>query len=84
MPKGPWQNRSALIWDEISIVSLSLLRIKDMHLSQIKGKTNNDTVVLDSLASEIVMGDFYQFSLVTWRSLWIALVIVKKIYGKSI
>ncbi len=40
-----------------------------MHLSQIKGKTNNDTVVLDSLASEIVMGDFYQFSLVTWRSL---------------
>ncbi len=36
--KNPWQNRSAQILDEISMVSLKLLGIIDMRLSQVKDK----------------------------------------------
>ncbi len=46
LAKSSWQNRLALILDEISMVSLKLLSIVDMRLSQAKGKTNNDTAVL--------------------------------------
>ncbi len=67
--KGPWQNHSTLILDEISMVSLKLLSTIDRRLSQVKGKTNNDTVVLGGLTLVIVMGDFYQFPLVVGRSL---------------
>ncbi len=81
---GPWQNHLALILDEISIVSLKLLLTVDMRLSQAKGKTNNDTVVLGSLALVIVIGDFYQFPPVVGRSIWIHPVISKEIHGKGI
>ncbi len=49
-----------------------------------KGKTNNDTAVLGGLALVIVMGDFYQFSSVTGRSLWTDPVTEEEIHGKSI
>ncbi len=84
LAKGPWQNRLALILDEISIVSLKLLSIVDIRLSQAKDKTNNETTVLDSLALVIVMGDFYQFAPVVGRSLWIYLVTSDEIHGKGI
>ncbi len=84
MPKNPWQNRSALILDEISMVSLRLLGMIDMRLSQAKGQTNNDTAVLGRLALIIDMGDFYQFHPVTRRSLWTDLVTEEQIHGKSI
>ncbi len=84
MAKGPWQNHSALILDEISMVSLKLLLTVDMHLSQAKGKTNNDTTVLGGLALVIVMEDFYQFPPVVRRSLWTHPIISKEIYGKGI
>ncbi len=51
------------------MVSLKLLSTVNMHLNQVKGKTNNDTTVLGGLALIIVMGDFYQFPLVVGRSL---------------
>ena len=69
MPKNPWQNYSVLILDEISMIFLRLLRMINLHFSQAKGKTNNNTAVLDSLALIIVMGDFYQFLPITGRSL---------------
>ncbi len=69
LAKGLWQNHLALILDEIGMVSLRLLSIVDMRLSQAKGKTNNDITVLSALALVIVMGDFYQFPLVVGRSL---------------
>ncbi len=84
MPKSPWQNHSALILDEISIVSLRLLGMIDMHLSQAKDKTNIDIAVLGVLALVIVMGDFHQFLLVTGRSLWTGPVTEEEIHGKSI
>ncbi len=84
IPKGPWQNCSALILDEISMVSLRLLGMIYIRLSQAKGKTNNNTAVLDGLALIIVMGDFYQFLLITEQSLWTDPVTEKEIHGKSI
>ncbi len=84
LAKGPWQNYSALILDEISMVFLKLLSIVDMRLSQPKGKTNNDTAVLGDLALVIVMGDFYQFPPVVGRSLWTHPVINEEIHGKGI
>ncbi len=69
MPKRPWQNRLALILNEISMVTLRLLGMIVMRLSQAKGKTNNDTAVLGELALVIVMGYFYQLPPVTGRSL---------------
>ena len=69
MQKSFWQNHLALILDEISMVSLKLLGMIDMCLSQAKSKTNNDIAVLDGLALIIVMGNFYQFPPVTGRSL---------------
>ena len=69
LAKGLWQNRLALILDEISMVSLKLLSTVDMHLNLAKGKTNNGIAVLGGLAMIIVMGDFYQFFPVIGRSL---------------
>ncbi len=66
------------------MVSLRLLEMIDMRLSQAKSKTNNDTAVLGGLALVIVMGDFYQFLPVTGRSLWIDPVTEEEIHGKSI
>lgn len=57
--KSSWQNYLTLILNKISIVSLKLLLIVDICLSQVKGKTNNDIVVLGSLALVIIMEDFY-------------------------
>ena len=51
------------------MVSLKLLEIIDMCLSQAKDKTNNDIVVLSGLVLIIIMRDFYQFLLVIGRSL---------------
>ncbi len=84
MPKGPWQNQSTLILDEISMVSLWLLEMIDMCLSQANDKTNNDTAVLDRLALVIVIGDFYQFPSVTRRSLWTDPITNEEIRSKSI
>ncbi len=83
MAKGPWQNRLALILNEISMVSLKLLSTVDMCLSQAKGKTNNDTAVLGGLALVIVMGAFYQFPPVVRRFLWTYLITSEEIHGKS-
>ena len=82
--KDPWQNRLALILDEISMVFLRLLEIIDICLSQAKGKTNNDVAILGGLALTIVMGDFYQFFPVTRQFLYTNLVTKKKIHDKSI
>lgn len=57
--KSPYQNRSTLILDKISIVSLKLLSIVDIRLNQVKDKTNNDNAVLANLALIIIIGDFY-------------------------
>ena len=51
------------------MVSVKLLSIIDMRLSQAKGKANNNTTILGSLALVIVMRDFYQFLPVVGRSL---------------
>lgn len=51
------------------MVSLKLLLMVDMHLSQAQGKTNNDTTILGNLTLIIVMGDFYQFSLMVSKLL---------------
>lgn len=40
-----------------------------MLLIQAKSKINNDNVVLDGLVLVIIMRDFYQFFLITKRSL---------------
>lgn len=61
------------------MISLKLLLIVDKHLSQVKGKTDNDSAVLDGLAGEIVMGDFFQFLLIIERFLWNHPVNSKKI-----
>ncbi len=84
LAKAPWQNRLALILDEISMVFLKLLLTFDMHLSQAKGKTNHDIIVLAGLALVIVMGDFYQFLLVVGRSLWTHSVTSEEIHDKGI
>ncbi len=84
LAKSFWQNRSALILDEISMVSLKLLSTIDMCLSQAKDKTNNDTAVLGRLAMVIVMRDFYQFPPVVGRSLWTYPVTSEEIHGKGI
>lgn len=59
MLKSPWQNHSALILDKISIVSLKLLGMIVICLSQTKSKINNDVAVLSDLPLVIVIGDFY-------------------------
>lgn len=69
MTKGLCQNCLALILDKISIVSLKLLLIVDICLSQAKGKTNNHTAILVDLALVIIMGDFYLFFPVVGKSL---------------
>ena len=75
----------ALILDQISMISLKLLSIVDIYISQVKSKiTNNDTAVSDSLALVIIIGDFYQIFQVVGRFLWTHLIISEKIYGKSI
>lgn len=84
MPKNVWQNRSFLILDEISMVSLRLLGMIDMHFCQAKRKTNNDTTVLGRLALVIIMRDFYQFPPVTRRFLWTGPVTEEEIHGKNI
>ncbi len=66
------------------MVFLKLLLTVDMHLSQAKGKTNNNIAVLSGLALVIVMGDFYQFPLVVGRSLWTHFVTSKEIHDKGI
>ena len=47
--KELWQNYLVLILDKISMIFLKLLSIIDIYLSYAKGKTNNDTTVLDGL-----------------------------------
>ncbi len=84
MPKSSWQNRSALILDEISMVSLRLLGMIDIRLTQAKGKTNNDIAVLGGLGLVIVMRNFYQFPSITERSLWTCSITEEEIYGQSI
>ncbi len=84
LAKSSWQNRLALILDEISMISLKLLSTVDIRLSQVKGKTNNNTAVLGGLALVIVMGDFYQFPVVVRRSLWTYPVISEEIHSKGI
>ncbi len=69
LAKNSWQNRLPLILDKIGMISLKLLSTIDICLSQAKHKTNNDTAVLGGLAFVIIMGDFYQFSLMIRRSL---------------
>ncbi len=64
------------------MVSLKLLSTVDIHLSQVKSKTNNDTTVLGGLALVIVMGDFYQFLSMVRRSLWTHPVTSEKIHNK--
>ena len=66
------------------MVFLKLLSIVDMHLSQAKSKTNNNTAVLGGFALVIVIVDFYQFPPVVGRSLWTHLVTSEEIYGKGI
>lgn len=84
MVKGPWQNRSAVIIDEISMVSLKLLSTVDTQLSQAKGKTDNDTAILGGLALVMMMGDFYQFPPVVGRSLWNKPISRDENHGKGI
>lgn len=66
------------------MVSSKLLLTVNTFLSQVNGKTNNDTTVLDDLALIIIIGDFYQFFPMFKRSLWTNPVTSKKIHGKSI
>ena len=51
------------------MIFLRLLGIIDIYFSQAKGKTNNDTTVLGNWILLIIIGDFYQFSLVIGRFL---------------
>lgn len=69
MLKSLWQNHSALILDKISMISLKLLGMIFMRLSQTKIKINNDITVLNDLSLVIVIGDFYQFFFVTKTSI---------------
>lgn len=50
------------------MVSLKLLGMIDICLSQAKSKTNNNIAVLDGLALVIIIEDFYQFFFITKRS----------------
>lgn len=69
MPKCPWQNHFALILNKLNIISLNLISLINMQLSQTKGKISKDTIILDSLTLVIVIGDFYQFLSIVERLL---------------
>lgn len=84
MAKNSCQNYWALILDKISMVFLKLILIVDMRLSQAKHKTNNDTIVLNSMALIIVIEDLYKFFPIVGKSLYTNSVISKKIYSKDI
>lgn len=60
MQKNHWQNTSALILDERSIVYLKILKTLDMGLSQAKDKTNNNTAVLSDLVLILIIENFYK------------------------
>ena len=56
----------------------------NIRLSQAKVQTNDKCGILSSLGLVIIMGDFYQFSLLTKIFWYISLVIEEEIYDKSI
>lgn len=64
-----WQNFFILIIDQISIVSLKLLSTIDFQINQLKEKKINNIAMLNSLALEIIIRDFYQFLSIVRKSL---------------
>ena len=65
-----WRNKTAIIVDEMSMVSLDFLATVDLHLGRAKSLHENSSAVLGGLSVVIFLGDFFQFSPVTGRSLW--------------
>lgn len=66
------------------MISLKLLSIVYIRLSQAKDKTNIDIIVLGSLALVIIIGNFHQFPPVVRRSLWTHPIINDEIYSKGV
>ncbi len=62
-------NKIAVIVDEMSMVSLKLLATVDLHLGKAKALHENSSVVSGGLPVIIFLSDFFQFSLVTRKSL---------------
>lgn len=52
------------------MVLLKLLAIVNTQLSQAKKKPDNNTAIFYELAWEILMRDFYQFSLIVKKPIW--------------
>ena len=65
-----WTNKTALIIDEISMVSLKLLTCIDEQCKIVKNLDSNSTAVFGGLPVVIVLGDFHQFPPVKARALW--------------
>ncbi len=64
-----WRNKIAVVVDEMSMVSLDLLATVDLHLGKAKALHENSSAVLGGLPIVIFLGEFFQFSPVTGRSL---------------
>ena len=65
-----WTNKTALIIEEISMVSLKLLTCIDEQCKIVKNLDSNSTAVFGGLPVVIVLGDFHQFPPVKARALW--------------
>ena len=64
-----WCNKIAIIVDKISIVSLDLLTTVDLYLSKAKVLYKNSSAILGRLLIVIFLGNFFQFSPITGKSL---------------
>lgn len=73
-----------MIIDKINIISLKLLAIVNVLLSQAKKKLDIDTAVFSELAIMILIKDFYQFSPIIKKFLWEKVITTDRLYSKII
>ena len=65
-----WRNKTAIIVDKMSMVSLDFFATVDLYLGRAKSLYKNLSAVFGGLSIVIFLDDFFQFSPVIKRSLW--------------
>ena len=79
-----WTRRSALVVDEVSMIDIKLLTAMDKQLRKARGSDFSSTALFGGLPLVVLMGDFYQFALVSGHALWDEAVGEDEIHGKTL
>ena len=64
------QNKTIMIIDEISMISLTMLHTINQQCNKIRALQQNFTVILGSFSIMVFFRDFHQFFLIQAQSLW--------------